>query len=51
MSFLVLGDLLIGFSPAIIVEGSCPFARLSMPPTEGDLVLIGGGGSRGRFAV
>ena len=50
MAFLVLEVLLIGFSPAI-VDGSCPFARLSMPPTEGDLVLIGGGGSGGRFAV
>jgi hypothetical protein len=51
MSFLVLEVLQIGFSPAI-VGGSCPFARLSMPPTEGSMVLIsGGGGSGGRFSV
>ena len=50
MSFMVVEDLLIGFSPAV-VDGSCPFAGLSMPPTEGDLVLIGGGGSGGCFAV
>ena len=50
MAFLVLEVLLIGFSPAI-VDGSCPFARLSMPPTEGGLVLIGGGEFGGRFAV
>ena len=42
--------MLIGFSPAV-VDGSCPFAGLSMPPTEEDLVLIGGGGSGGCFAV
>ena len=50
MSFLAVEDLLIGFSP-VVVDGSCPFAGLSMPPTEGDLVLIGGGGSGGCFAV
>jgi predicted Fe-S protein YdhL (DUF1289 family) len=50
MSFMVVEDLLIGFSPAV-VDGSCPFAGLSMPPTEEDLVLIGGGGSGGCFAI
>jgi hypothetical protein len=50
MSFMAVEDLLIGFSPAA-VDGSCPFVGLSMPLTEGDLVLIGGGGSGGCFAV
>ena len=50
MSFMVVEDLLIGFFPAV-VDGSCPFAGLSMPPTEEDLVLIAGGGSGGCFAV
>ena len=50
MSFMAVEDLLIGFSPAV-VDGSCPFVGLSMPPTEGGLVLIGGGGSGGCFAV
>ena len=48
MSFVAIEDLLIGVSPAI---GSCPFSRLSMLPTEGGAVLIGGGGSGGGFAV
>ena len=50
MSFMAVKDLLIGFSPAV-VDGSCPFAGLLMPPMEGYLVLTGGGGSDGRFAV